>query len=106
MEKKIDLTQTVYQLTQAHPEIIDILAALGFSEIKKKAIRLSVGKLMTIPQGASMRGISMEAIVGALRDNGFAVVGYGPQTDEQPSKRGASPCCRHYLRNQADAEAS
>lgn len=91
MEKKIDLTQTVYQLTQAHPEIIDILAALGFSEIKKKAIRLSVGKLMTIPQGASMRGISMEAIVGALRDNGFAVVGYGPQTDEQPSKAEQAP---------------
>ena len=53
MEKKIDLTQTVYQLTQAHPELIDIMASLGFSEITKKAIRMSVGKLMTISQGAS-----------------------------------------------------
>ena len=41
MEKRIDLTQTVYQLTQEHPEIIDIMASLGFTEIKKNAIRLS-----------------------------------------------------------------
>ena len=42
IEKKIDLTQNVYQLTQTHPELISIMASLGFSEITKKGIRLSV----------------------------------------------------------------
>ena len=42
IEKKIDLTQNVYQLTQTHPELISIMASLGFSEITKKAIQLSV----------------------------------------------------------------
>ena len=78
MEKRIDLTQTVYQLTQEHPEIIDIMASLGFTEIKKNAIRLSAGKLITIPKGAAMRGISLDQVVKALRDGGFTVVGDAP----------------------------
>ena len=91
MEKTIDVTQSVYQLTQAFPELIDILASLGFSEIRKKAIRLSVGKLMTISQGASMRGISMEAVAKALKANGFTVTGYHPQADEPSSKIQETP---------------
>ena len=91
MEKKIDLTQTVYQLTQAHPELIDIMASLGFSEITKKAIRMSVGKLMTISQGAAMRGISMEAVVKALENNGFTVVGFYPKSDEPSSENQKAP---------------
>ncbi len=91
MEKKIDLTQTVYQLTQAHPELIDIMASLGFSEITKKAIRMSVGKLMTISQGAAMRGIGMEAVVKALEDNGFTVVGNHTKSDEPSSKMQEAP---------------
>lgn len=78
MEKRIDLTQTVYQLTEAYPELIDIMASLGFTEIKKKAIRLSAGKLITIPKGAAMRGISMDLVVKALQDGGFTVVGDAP----------------------------
>lgn len=73
MEKRIDLTQTVYQLTQEYPEIIDIMALLGFTEIKKKAIRHSAGKLITIPKGAAMKGISLDQVVKALRDGGFSV---------------------------------
>ena len=91
MEKKIDLTQTVYQLTQAHPELIDIMASLGFSEITKKAIRMSVGKLMTISQGAAMRGIGMEAVVKAFEDNGFTVVGNQTKSDEPSSKIQEAP---------------
>lgn len=91
MEKKIDLTQTVYQLTQAHPELIDIMASLGFSEITKKAIRMSVGKLMTISQGAAMRGIGIEAVVKALEDNGFTFVGNHTKSDEPSSKIQEAP---------------
>ena len=92
MEKKIDLTQTVYQLTQAHPELIDIMASLGFSEITKKAIRMSVGKLMTISQGAAMRGIGIEAVVKALEDNGFTFVGNHTKSDEPSSKNTGGSC--------------
>lgn len=86
MEKKIDLSQSVYQLTLAYPEIIDIMASLGFTEIKKKAVRLSVGKLVTIPRGVAMKGISLEAVVKALQENGFEVKGYENGQSSQPEQ--------------------
>ena len=91
MNKTIDLTQTVYQLTETFPELIDILASLGFTEITKKAVRLSVGKLMTLQRGADLRGIDMDSIVGTLEANGFTVVGYIGKTAGQPTATPASP---------------
>lgn len=88
MEKIIDLTQTVYQLTKAYPEIIDIMASLGFTEIKNRAVRLSVGKLVTIPKGVSMRGISLGKVVEALQEKGFVVVGYEPGKDSRTAQAG------------------
>jgi len=38
MAKKLDLNKTVYELTQEYPELIDIMAELGFTEITKKAM--------------------------------------------------------------------
>lgn len=37
MAKKLDLNKTVYELTQEYPELIEIMAGLGFTEIIKKA---------------------------------------------------------------------
>lgn len=33
MAKKLNLTKSVYELTQEYPELIDIMAGLGFTEI-------------------------------------------------------------------------
>ena len=73
MSKKIDLTKSVYELAQENPELVGIMARLGFSEITKKAMLNSVGKLMTIPKGAKMKGIRMEDIVRTFEENGFEV---------------------------------
>lgn len=54
MAKKLDLNKTVYELTQEYPELIEIMAGLGFTEIIKKPMLHSVGKIMTIPKGAKM----------------------------------------------------
>lgn len=110
MEKKIDLRQTVYQLTQAYPEIIEIMAALGFTEIRKKAVRLSVGKLVTIPKGASMKGIGIDRIADALRRNGFTVEGLGEGAEKEESAHGqaddtaTSEKIKSYLKRLNDGE--
>ena len=36
MSKKLDLSKTVYELTKEYPELIGIMAELGFTEITKK----------------------------------------------------------------------
>ena len=46
---KLDLTESVYELTKEYPQLIEIMSELGFKEITKKAMLNSVGKLTTIP---------------------------------------------------------
>ena len=75
MAKKIDLTKTVFELVTEYPELIDIMASLGFSEITKKVVLNSVGKLMTIPKGAKMKNIPMTKIVATFVENGFEIEG-------------------------------
>ena len=45
MSKKIDLNQSVYDITKTYPEVIDIMANLGFDEIKKPAMLNSLDEL-------------------------------------------------------------
>ena len=40
MEKKLDLSKSVYDLVQEYPEVIDIMKGLGFTEITNKVMLL------------------------------------------------------------------
>ena len=88
MSKKLDLSKSVFELTKEYPELIDIMAELGFTEITKKAMLHSVGKLMTIPKGAKMKDIPMMDIVTALMSNGFELVGQMPDMPIAAEKTG------------------
>ena len=79
MAKKLDLSKTVFELTEQYPELIDIMAKLGFTEITKKPVLHSVGKIMTIPKGAKMKNISMMDVVTTLMANGFELDGEMPE---------------------------
>ena len=48
MEKEIDFRKSVYDIVSDDPEIANIMEELGFTEVTKKAMLNSVGKLMTI----------------------------------------------------------
>lgn len=84
MRKKLNLNKTVFELTQEYPELVDIMAELGFTEIKKKPMLHSVGKIMTIPKGAKMKNISMMDVVTALISNGFELIGEMPEMASIP----------------------
>ena len=87
MTKKLDLNKTVFELTQEYPELVDIMAELGFTEIKKKPMLHSVGKIMTIPKGAKMKNISMMDVVTALISNGFELIGEMPEMASIPKSQ-------------------
>jgi len=96
MAKKIDLSKSVYELTKEYPELIDIMADLGFTEITKKAMLNSVGKLTTIPKGAKIKNISMTDVVTALMSNGFELEGKMPAiTPVEEAKQPASSENKH-----------
>ncbi len=78
MSKKLDLRKSVYELTHEYPELVDIMVGLGFTEIKKKPMLNSVGKIMTIPKGAKMKNIPMMEVISTLMGQGFEIVGEMP----------------------------
>lgn len=71
--KQIDLSKSVYELVSEYPELADIMASLGFTEITKKLVLNSVGRMTTIPKGAKMKGIPMERILETFKEHGFEV---------------------------------
>ena len=90
MEKKLDLSKSVYDLVTEYPEVVDIMKSLGFSEITNKVMLNSVGKIMTIPKGAKMKGVSMIDIVGAFMKAGFTLEGEMPNLHgDDASDKGA-----------------
>lgn len=74
MSKIIKLDQTIYQLSQQYPEIVTILHDLGFVEIVKPMMMNTVGRLMTLKAGASLRNIDLERIKNTLVNQGFIIV--------------------------------
>ena len=91
MEKKLDLSKSVYDLVKEYPEVTEIMKSLGFSEITNKVMLNSVGKIMTIPKGAKMKGVSMMDIVSAFMKAGFTLECEMPnlQGDEAASAKDA-----------------
>ena len=115
MSKKLDLTKSVYELTQEYPELIDIMAGLGFTEITRKTMLNSVGKIMTIPKGAKMKNISMMDVVTTLMGKGFEPVGQMPDlsaVETAPQEEATVPAepqsrteqLKAYLRRLGDGE--
>lgn len=85
MSKVIDLSKSVYELAKEYPEVIDLMAGIGFTEIRKKPVLHSVGKIMTIPKGSVMKNIPMEKIRAAFEEAGFTLT---EGNKEEASSRG------------------
>ncbi len=71
--KKIDLKKTLFELTEEYPELIEILFEIGFLGVKDPNMRITHGKLTTIPQGCKMQGKNLEDVANKLREKGFNV---------------------------------
>ena len=74
MEKTIDLTWTVHDLCKNDPNVVEILKELGFDAIAKEGMLNTVGRFMTLPKGAAMKGISMESIYQVFENNGYTIL--------------------------------
>ena len=106
MEKKLDLSKSVYDLVTEYPEVADIMKELGFSEITNKVMLNSVGKIMTIPKGAKMKGVSMIDIVGAFMKAGFTLTGEMPNVSGDDTQGASMPPSGVAAVNSASAAAA
>lgn len=74
MTKMIDFRKTICDLTIEYPEIIPILKELGFEHITKPGMLQTAGRVMTIPNGCRMRGISFDTVKKTFKNSGFNII--------------------------------
>jgi hypothetical protein len=82
-QRELNLNESVYLLCTRYPELKDIMAEMGFSDITKPGMLGSVGRLMTLPKGAAMRGIDIGTIKAHLETRGFVVKDEGEAAIEK-----------------------
>jgi len=71
--RRIDLSQSVFALCSQYPELVGVMAELGFSDIAKPGMLETVGRFMTIPKGAALKKIPLSDIRAALAGHGFSI---------------------------------
>lgn len=72
-EKVIDLRKTVFELCSHDSEIPAILAEAGFSDILKPGMLSTAGRFMTIPKGAEMKHIDLNALKETFIGRGYTI---------------------------------
>ena len=71
--KVLDFKKSLKEIVEEYPEIVDIMKELGFSEIVKPGMINTVGRVMTIPKGALMRGVDLDKIKETFKNKGFEI---------------------------------
>ena len=67
----IDLNESVFALCSKHPDLIEILSALGFTDITKPGMLQSAGRFMTPAKGAALKHIPLDKILATLAAHGY-----------------------------------
>lgn len=74
MAKVIDLKLNIYELTNEHPELIEMMKEEGFAGIGNSVVRNTMGRTMTIPLGCKKLGVPLEKVISILKARGYEVI--------------------------------
>lgn len=74
MEKVIGLSKTVFEICKENPEVVEIIKELGFTDITNPGTLNTVGRIMTIPKGAAMKGINWDKIKEVFQVHRFQII--------------------------------
>ena len=72
-EKIIDLNDSVHDICNKYPEMVQILEELGFKDITKPGMLNTAAKFMTLNKGAKMKKIDMNQIEDKLLAFGYKI---------------------------------
>lgn len=87
----MDFSETVLELCRQYPEVKDILAEVGFKEIALPGALEMMGRVMTIPKGAALKGIGLSEVMAAFEAHGFVVVNGQPGSDAETPQEASTP---------------
>jgi len=72
-EKIIDLNDSVHDICNKYPEMVQILEELGFKDITKPGMLNTAAKFMTLDKGAKMKKIDINQIEDKLLTFGYKI---------------------------------
>ena len=71
----IDLNIPVAEVLDQHPEVLDLLVELGFTPLANPLMQQTLGRTVSIAQGAKLKGMELNQIVNSLKWNGYDIEG-------------------------------
>lgn len=71
--KELDLTKSIYELTEAYPELIPVLKEMGFLGVSNPVVRNTLGRVTTLPEGCKKQDKNLDEVLNILRSNGFEI---------------------------------
>ena len=71
---ELSIKDSIYTLCTQHPELIEILKSLGFTDIANPQMLKTVGRFMTLDKCAKIKNISLDLIRETLKNNGYIIV--------------------------------
>ena len=71
----IDLNVPVAEVLDQHPEVLDLLVELGFTPLANPLMRQTLGRTVSIAQGAKLKGMDLNQLVDRLKWNGYDIKG-------------------------------
>ena len=72
--KTLNLNQSVYEATQQYPELIGIIASLGFPQIRNAYLRRVIGSRFTLNEAIKELGLNRGRMFAILKQRGFQVI--------------------------------
>lgn len=72
--KSIRLSDSVYKLVKANPDLKTLLVELGFKDITLPGMLETAGRMMTLEKGAKLKKIDIIDIKKKLEENGYEVI--------------------------------
>mgnify|MGYP006287959311 FL=1 len=67
-EKKLDVNNTLYKITEKYPEVINVLVNKGFSQLGDPAKRKMFGKQISLKQAAQLKNLNLEKLVELMEN--------------------------------------
>jgi hypothetical protein len=74
MSKVVDLNKTVYENFNSNRDGIAIMDILGFKNIIKPSMFSSMGKMITIKQGARLQNVDLKKVKEVFEAHHYQVV--------------------------------
>jgi hypothetical protein len=71
--KEIDPDKSVYELTEAYPELVPLLKDLGFAGVSNPIARNTLGRATSLRKGCERQGKDLKTVAEGLEAKGFTV---------------------------------